>query len=149
MSDPIDKIKWMVASKLRANDWNPNIVFEPELKLLEANIMETGWIQPIIANVGLLIIDGFHRYMLATTSKPMLAKYGGLVPVVVLDIPDPEAMLLTIRMNRAKGTHVALRMGDVVRRLSREHGLSKEQILAGIGGTAKEVDMLTASDDFF
>lgn len=147
--DPIDSVKWIVAKKLRPNDYNPNVVFEPELKLLEANIMAAGWVQPIIANTRFLIIDGFHRYMLATTSRPMLGKYGGLVPVVLLDIPDPEAMLLTIRMNRAKGKHVALKMGDVVRRLAHEHGYTTEQIRAGIGGTDIEVELLLHGDDFF
>jgi hypothetical protein len=69
--------------------------------------------------------------------------------VALLDIPDPKAMLLTIRMNRAKGTNVALRMGDVVRRLKIEHGYSDEQIADGIGGTQTEVELLLNSNDFF
>ena len=38
MSDPIDEIEWVDSADLSANDFNPNVVFTPELKSLEKNI---------------------------------------------------------------------------------------------------------------
>jgi ParB-like chromosome segregation protein Spo0J len=149
VKDPIDKIQWVIASKLRANHYNPNVVMEPELKLLEANILQHGWLQPILINAGQLIIDGFHRYMLAKTSEALLAKYAGLVPAAVLDVDDAEAMLLTVRMNRARGTHVALRMTTVVQQLHNDFGYGLDQIAKGIGGTLQEVELLLNGDNFF
>ena len=35
MDHPIDKIEWLPASDLIANSYNPNVVFTPEMKLLE------------------------------------------------------------------------------------------------------------------
>ena len=32
--EPIDRVVWMAANKLDANDYNPNVVFTPELRLL-------------------------------------------------------------------------------------------------------------------
>ena len=108
--EPIENIQWLHASKLDSNDYNPNVVFTPELRLLEWSILKNGWVQPVLINKGHLIIDGFHRWRLSQDSKKLKKKYNGLTPCVVLDINRPEAMLLTIRINRAKGTHTALKM---------------------------------------
>ena len=140
--DPIDRIEWRAASSLKANGYNPNIVFTPELKLLERSILVAGWVQPILIHPDGLIIDGFHRHRLAQDSKPLVKKYGGLVPCAVMEVSLPQAMLMTIRMNRAKGTHVALKMSDIVHQLINEHGLDPQEIAVEIGATAAEVDLL-------
>ena len=57
--DPINQVQWRPADALHANSWNPNVVFTPELKLLERSILKCGWIQPIIVNPDGLVIDGF------------------------------------------------------------------------------------------
>ena len=48
MTDPIDKIEWRVANELNSNNYNPNVVFNKELKLLELSILKQGWIQPVL-----------------------------------------------------------------------------------------------------
>jgi ParB-like nuclease family protein len=104
-NDPVDNIEWRLASSLNANDYNPNVVFSPELRLLELSLVRTGWVQPIlITRADATIIDGFHRVRLAQDSKPLMAKYQGMVPCAVLAIERADAMMLTIRMNRAKGS---------------------------------------------
>jgi ParB-like chromosome segregation protein Spo0J len=142
MSDPIDRIEWRPAAELTANAYNPNVVFTPELRLLELSIVTSGWIQPILCTTTGIIIDGFHRWMLSKESKPLLAKYGGLVPCAVLDITEGEAMLLTVRINRAKGSHVAVRMSDLVKELIDVHGMDPDQVAKGIGAGRDEVDLL-------
>jgi hypothetical protein len=57
-------------------------------------------------------------------------------------------MLMTIRINRAKGTHVAVEMSDIVRELISEHGVSRQQIADEIGGTKDEVDLLAQEGVF-
>lgn len=148
MPDPIDKVEWVAATSLRANDWNPNRVFTPELRLLEHNLLTIGWVQPILANTGRLIIDGFHRWRLSQDSQKVMQRWGGLVPVAVLDIPDDEAMALTVRMNRAKGSHVAVHMHALVARLLTDHGWTRQQVGKAIGATLDEVDVL-AQDGVF
>ena len=61
MLDPINNIQWILASDLNGNDYNPNVVFTPELKLLERSLLKTGWVQPILISKDKIIIDGFHR----------------------------------------------------------------------------------------
>lgn len=141
-ADPIDRIEWRPAAELDANDYNPNVCFSPELRLLEHSLLASGWVQPILVDREGRIIDGFHRWRLAQDSKALRRKYGGFVPVAVLDLDRPQAMLATIRMNRAKGTHVAVRMSAVVRELIDVHGMDPAEIAAGIGATRDEIDLL-------
>lgn len=146
-TDPISRIEWKPAELLTANGWNPNYVMDAELRLLETSIDRNGWIQPILITPKDLVIDGFHRWRLAQDSKILKAKYGGFVPTVTLDITEGEAMMLTVRINRAKGIHAALRMSGLVRALL-EKGYEREQIARGIGATLDEVDTLSHEDVF-
>jgi len=141
--DPIRFIEWLDASTLNTNDYNPNVVFNTELRLLERSIMKTGWVQPIlVGREGLVVIDGFHRKMLAQESKALRERYHGQVPCAVLNVSRAEAMIMTIRMNRAKGSHVAVRMASIIKELVDVHGVPKEDIGKEIGATAMEVDVL-------
>lgn len=142
MNHPIDRIQWVPTSLLKANDYNPNVVFDAELKLLERSILRTGWVQPVLVSEDWEIVDGFHRWWLASNSKQIRDRDEGRVPVSVLAVDRPHAMLLTVRMNRAKGSHVALRMHDLVVKLVNEHHLEREEIAAEIGATLAEVDLL-------
>lgn len=148
MADPIDMIVWKAATDLRANDWNPNRVFTPELRLLKRNLLTIGWVQPILVTPTGLIIDGFHRVSLSLQDADVIARWDGMVPCAVLDLPDDEAMALTVRMNRAKGTHVAVHMHHLVARLLTEHGWTPERVGTAIGATRQEVDVLAKEGVF-
>lgn len=142
MNDPINNVQWVDADELSANDYNPNVVFSPELRSLERNILAIGWVQPVIATTSKIIVDGFHRTMLSRESKKLRAKYHGKVPCVLFDIPRDEAMILTVRMNRAKGSHVAVRMAEMVKELIDEHGWEVDDLAQQLGATRKEVELL-------
>lgn len=140
--EPVANIEWRDANSLHANSWNPNVVFTPELKLLERSILKCGWIQPIIINPDGLVIDGFHRWRLSQDSAALKERYAGKVPCVVMNLSKPEAMLLTIRINRAKGTHIAVQMSEIVHELIDVHKYSREQIAENIGAGLDEIDLL-------
>lgn len=142
IDDPVMRIEWVDAQRLRPNAWNPNAVLRAELRLLEVSILTNGWVQPILVNPHLLIIDGYHRWRLAQESRALSRRYRGQVPVAKLAVPDEEAKMLTVRINRAKGTHVAVRMAEVVKQLIDDHGLLPEEVARGIGATLEEVDLL-------
>ena len=149
---PISKVEWIEANKLNANDYNPNVVFNAELNLLKFSLMRQGWIQPILVSKNeageYTIIDGFHRSMLAKTDKQVSELTNGLVPVVVLDLSEAERKCLTIRINRAKGSHVAIKMSEIIQSLINEHGMSVAQICKEIGATKDEVDLLMMDNVF-
>lgn len=142
MKDPIGNIEWIEAEGLRANSYNPNVVFGPELKLLERSILLTGWVQPILVTPERTIIDGFHRWRLSCESTALRKRYAGRCPCVVLPVSRAQAMVMTVRMNRAKGSHVAVRMSALVRALIDEHGLDRQEIADEIGATMAEVELL-------
>lgn len=149
MSDqPIDNIVWREATELKANDYNPNVVFNNELKLLERSVMLTGWVQPILIDGDDNIIDGFHRWSLSKESKRLKKKFNGKVPCAIIDVPRHKAMVMTIRMNRAKGTHVALKMKDIIIELLDEHKCDRQEVADEIGATLAEVDLLYQSSIF-
>lgn len=142
MNDPISAIEWRAADTLNGNDYNPNVVFTPELILLERSILLTGWVQPILITKDGTIIDGFHRTRLAMDSAALRKRYSGKVPCAVLNVSREQAMILTIRMNRAKGSHVAVRMSDIVRELIDVHHFDPQEIAIEIGATKDEIDLL-------
>jgi len=146
--DPISRVQWRDSRELKANHYNPNMVMTSELRLLERSILSQGWVQPILITPDGTIIDGFHRATLAKTSKPIVKKYGHQCPVVVLDIPPHRAMCLTVRINRAKGEHQAMKMSDLVKSLVKDHRMTEDEIAAELGATIGEIRLLLADDIF-
>ena len=145
---PIDDIQWIHFSQLTANDYNPNVVMNQELKLLELSILQNGWLHPILINKDLTVIDGFHRYSLTKISEKVQGMTGGMIPTIVLDLTEAERMLLTIRINRAKGSHIAFKMADIVKKLITEYEYSPKEVAKQIGATKAEIDLLLQEDVF-
>lgn len=155
-AQPVSRIVWVDINFIYANDYNPNVVLTPEMKLLKYSLLYQGWIQPLLVAHQVQggeqstyeIIDGFHRWNLAKTDRDVNAMTGGKVPVVDLTLSEAERMLLTIRINRAKGTHVAVKMHEIVYALFHEHNYSVAQISQGIGADKHEVNTLLMKNVF-
>ncbi|CAB4152829.1 ParB/Sulfiredoxin [uncultured Caudovirales phage] len=64
-NEPVDFVKWILNSSVTANDYNPNSVAPPEMKLLEHSIHEDGYTQPIVSwsreDKMFEVVDGFHN----------------------------------------------------------------------------------------
>jgi len=140
LESPIEKIEWIDPNTLTANNYNPNFVFTKEMRLLELSIKKQGWLQPILITRNKTIIDGFHRHTIAKRNN-------WLAPCAILDLDDTERKLLTVRINRAKGTHIAVRMSELIQGLL-DSGVSKKQIAEEIGADEDEVDILALKDIF-
>lgn len=146
--DPISNIQWIDVNTLNPNDYNPNVVLNQELNLLKFSLLKTGWIQPILVSKDGVIIDGYHRYWLSSNDKDIISRYNFKAPCCVLDIDEAERMLLTVRINRAKGNHVAVKMHDLVSKLHNEHDYTIQDIAQSIGATKDEIDLLLKEDVF-
>lgn len=146
--EPVENIQWIPVDELRANHYNPNRVMNAEMNLIEKSILKTGWIQPILINKNRVIIDGFHRWTLSRLSTQLRDRYHGTVPCAVLDVSDAEAMIITVRINRAKGTHLAFRMADYVKEIVEKHRVPIDQLARDIGATLDEVQLLMQNDVF-
>lgn len=153
---PVDGIRWVPASSVRANSYNPNFVAPPELKLLKVSLLEDGWTQPLVVRPidegerhdasEWELVDGFHRWLLAG-DPDVSAMTDGLVPIApVHDSPEENRMMSTIRHNRARGSHHVLKMADIIVTLS-ESGYSDEQIIQMLGMDEEEVDRMKDRGD--
>ena len=139
---PLDNIHWIDREKLCPNDYNPNHVAKSELKLLKLSILEDGWTQPIVARRDGTIVDGFHRWTISGT-KEVSSLTGGQVPVVYIDdsVSEGHQRMSTIRHNRARGSHVILKMSNILQELC-AMGLSNEEIGRRLGMENEEIERL-------
>lgn len=140
---PVSAVEWVEGAQLKANNYNPNKVAPPEMRLLKQSLLEDGWTQPIVARADGEIVDGFHRFTLGTTDPQIMAMTGGLVPVVRLAPNDAaHQMMSTVRHNRARGTHAVLRMAEIVRALIDEGKVPEADIMKRLGMEDEEVERL-------
>ncbi len=135
---PCLNVKLAPIEKVIANDYNPNVVATPEMRLLELSIKLDGVTMPIVTYYDnekdlYIVVDGFHRY---TILKDYLKS--DVAPVVVIDKPLDERMGSTIRHNRARGTHQIRSMSDLVLELTKT-GWDEADICQKLGMELDEV----------
>ena len=140
---PVYNVIAVPLEKVKANDYNPNRVAPPEMKLLETSIWEDGFTQPIVcyhdvAKDEYIIVDGFHRYTTMMISDRIREREGGKIPVVVIDKDLGERIASTIRHNRARGSHNVDLMSNIVKELL-ELEKSDAWIARNIGMSADEI----------
>jgi len=140
---PLENIIWIERDKLKPNNYNPNKVAPPEMKLLKISILEDGWTQPIVINSDYSIVDGFHRWT-CSADKKILEMTDGKVPVVMLrEVDSNHKKMSTIRHNRARGTHAVLEMSNIVSDMVKE-GLDGDEIMKRLQMEKEEVVRLLA-----
>lgn len=143
-SEPVDCVQWVPNTQVQANDYNPNTVAPPEMKLLELSIQEDGYTQPIVGwdrDNKIEVIDGFHRHRVGKESKAIQKRIHGYLPLVVINTDRTELadrMASTIRHNRARGKHGVDSMSDIVVELKKRNR-SEEWIAKHLGMDADEV----------
>ncbi len=135
---PCLNVKLVPIDKVVANDYNPNVVATPEMKLLELSIKLDGVTMPIVTYYDneqdlYIVVDGFHRF---TILKDRLKS--NVAPVVVIDKPLDERMGSTIRHNRARGTHQIRSMSELVLELTKT-GWDEADICKKLGMELDEV----------
>lgn len=136
---PVSRVQWVPADQVRANDYNPNSVAAPEMRLLRLSIEADGFTQPIVvwkvADDSFEVVDGFHRHLVG---KEMGLSH---LPVVVINAnrsAKEDRIASTIRHNRARGKHAVDAMSDIVVELSRRNW-SDSKIARELGMDADEV----------
>lgn len=140
---PVYSVKAVPIEKIIPNDYNPNAVAPPEMKLLYDSIKEDGYTMPIVCyynkeNDTYIIVDGFHRYRIMLDYPDIYQREQGLIPVSVIDKPLDKRMASTIRHNRARGSHDVELMSNIVKELS-EIGRSDAWISKHLGMDKDEI----------
>jgi ParB-like chromosome segregation protein Spo0J len=147
-AEPVDCVVWVKSELVIANEYNPNSVAPPEMKLLQNSIASDGYTQPIVswARDGIYeVIDGFHRNRVGKECKEIQERILGYLPLTIInngreDLGD--RMASTIRHNRARGKHKVEAMADIVLELKRRNW-SDEKIGKDLGMDPDEVLRLT------
>ena len=144
-NEPVDCVRWVPSSMVIANDYNPNSVAPPEMKLLEHSISEDGYTQPIVSwfRDGIYeVVDGFHRHRVGKESKLIQSRIHGYLPAVVINGSQSDKndrMASTIRHNRARGEHKVDSMAEIVielkrrfwddKKIAKELGMDSDEVL--------------------
>lgn len=143
--EPVDCVLWIKQDLIKANDYNPNSVAPPEMKLLELSILEDGYTQPIVTfdeGGKREVVDGFHRNRIGKESKGVGDRIQGYLPVVSINesrVDKGDRIASTIRHNRARGKHQVAAMSDIVvelkcrnwsdERISKNLGMDQDEVL--------------------
>lgn len=140
---PVYNVRAVPVEKVRANNYNPNVVAPPEMKLLEVSIWEDGFTMPCVCYYdkeedAYILVDGYHRYSVMKSSERIYRREKGMLPVVVIEKDLSNRMASTIRHNRARGTHNIELMCNIVAELDKA-GMSDEWIMRNIGMDRDEV----------
>jgi len=135
-SEPVDCVLWQPIELVKKNNYNPNHVGPPEMKLLEQSIKKDNFTMPIVSYHNgdeYEIVDGFHRSLIG---QKLNKKY---LPITLINKERSDRISSTIRHNRARGKHQVSSMSDIVIELkkrgwsdisvAREIGLDKDEIL--------------------
>jgi ParB-like chromosome segregation protein Spo0J len=143
-NEPVDCVLWVNADEVEANDYNPNKVAPPEMKLLQHSIREDGYTQPIVGfweGDHFEVVDGFHRNRVGKECPDIRQRLKGHLPVTIINEnrkDKSDRIAATIRHNRARGKHIVTAMSDIVVELSRRNW-SDEKIAKELGMDADEV----------
>lgn len=141
--EPVDCVQWVPVETVVANDYNPNTVAPPEMRLLAHSIEQDGYTQPVVtcANGERVIVDGFHRRRVCAENPRVRERVRGYLPVTTIRGERDalrDRMAATIRHNRARGVHGVLPMVEVVATLIRQ-GWNDDEVARELGMDADEV----------
>ena len=143
--EPVDLVLWVPGVQVHANDYNPNSVAPPEMRLLALSIRADGYTQPVVAyheqNGAYEVVDGFHRHRVGKDVAEVRERVQGYLPLVAINegrIGKADRMAATIRHNRARGTHSVDGMSEIVVDLSRRKK-TDEWIAENLGMERSEV----------
>lgn len=144
-NEPVDCVLWVKNESVYANDYNPNSVAPPEMKLLHVSISEDGYTQPIVSmldeNGTREVVDGFHRHRVGKEYDDVRNRVFSYLPVVSINENRKEKadrIAATIRHNRARGKHKVTAMSEIVIELKKRNW-SDEKISRELGMDADEV----------
>lgn len=140
---PVYNVIAVPVEKIKPNDYNPNAVAPPEMKLLYDSIKADGYTMPIVCyhdktEDTYIIVDGFHRYRIMLEHPDIYERENGMLPVSVINKSIDQRMASTVRHNRARGSHDVDLMSNIVKDLH-EFGRSDAWIAKHLGMDRDEI----------
>lgn len=150
-NEPTDCVIWKKVDQIESNNYNPNSVAPPEMKLLSHSIQHDGYTQPVVVmkeedennhKDKFVVIDGHHRIRVAKENELISKRLFGYAPIAIISKNNTnikDRMASTIRHNRARGKHGVHPMTEIVKELylkgwddnqiGKELGMEKDEVL--------------------
>ena len=142
---PALNVQLVPADEVVGNDYNPNHVAPPEMKLLALSIRKDGVTMPVVVcdtpeNKAhpYTVVDGFHRTTVIQHNKDIRESLHGYVPVSRLNKSLEDRITSTVRHNMARGTHQVELSAKLVVML-KKHNWTNARIGKELGMDADEV----------
>lgn len=142
---PALNVQLVPADKVVGNDYNPNHVAPPEMKLLKLSIRKDGVTMPVVVcdtpenkKYPYTVVDGFHRTTVIQHDKEINESLHGYVPVSRLNKSLEDRITSTVRHNMARGTHQVELSAKLVTML-KKHNWTNVRIGIELGMDADEV----------
>jgi len=144
LKHPVLNIQLIPLERVEGNDYNPNKVAPPEMKLLELSVKKDGLTMPIVVaaekkNENWVIVDGFHRTAVCKDVPEIKESLGGYLPVTILEKNLESRVASTVRHNIARGTHQVELSAKLVaflkrndwsnKRIGEELGMEPDEVL--------------------
>lgn len=130
-------------SLLNPAPWRVNYILKPDLKILVSSIEKYSLLSPIIVQKSSnTIIDGHQRIIAISQSKSLSQRYKKSIPCVEVDLSDIDAMVLHVQMNRGRGSVMAKRMSDVVKKIYQSKIYSIDELDEMFNMTVQESEMM-------
>lgn len=142
---PTLNVQLVPSDKVIGNDYNPNKVAPPEMKLLKLSIRKDGLTMPVVVcdspsdkKHPYVVVDGFHRTSVVQHEKDVNDSLCGYLPVSRLNKSIEDRITATVRHNMARGTHQVELSAKLVTML-KKHNWTNARIGMELGMDADEV----------
>ena len=142
---PALNVQLVPADEVIGNDYNPNHVAPPEMRLLRLSIRKDGVTMPVVVcdtpenrEHPYTVVDGFHRTTVIQHDRDIRNSLHGYVPVSRLNKSLEDRITSTVRHNMARGTHQVELSAKLVVML-KKHNWTNARIGKELGMDADEV----------
>ncbi len=129
----------IAVSEIEPDPANPNTVNPEMMDALRADILERGFVQPVLVRPfdgHYRIIDGEHRW------KVLKEAGAKTIPCVIDDAGEDDARLRLLTMNRLRGEFVPVKLAKVLAKLASE--MDEDELAKRLGMDADEYESLRA-----
>jgi ParB family chromosome partitioning protein len=127
-------VRYIDTASIKANPFQPRQIFsEAELEDLANSISEHGILQPVLVRPHLDNTGGYQ--LIAGERRWRAAQRAGFsqIPAIIREVDDKSALELAIIENVQRHDISAVESAHAYRRLSKEFGLSQEQVAVRVG----------------
>lgn len=111
----IPQVEEVIVADLNPATYNPRRISDADMMHLKSSIKKYGFVQPLIVQKkGMIIIGGHQRLRaLREICEERQAQAPITVPAIVLDVPDTQAKMLNVALNKISGEFDPFKLAEL------------------------------------